>query len=52
MRGKKHLILKLPCDHGSIEIKDKAEDKYVVCPKCLHKYILHWSLRPKLTWNQ
>lgn len=45
-------VLKLPCGHASIQIKDKAEDQYIVCPKCLKKYVLVWSLNPKLKWEQ
>jgi len=45
-------ILKLPCGHVSIQIKDKAEDQYIICPKCMKKFLLVWSLNPKIKWRE
>lgn len=41
-------ILKLPCGHGNLEITDKRENKYIVCPKCLHKWVLYWQPKEKM----
>lgn len=38
----KHYVLRLPCEHGSIEL-DKPQDVYVQCNICFKKFHLLWS---------
>ena len=44
-------VVKLPCGHATVEIRDKAEDQFIVCPKCLKKFLLTYSLNPKIKWQ-
>jgi len=42
-------ILKLPCGHGSVEIKE-ARDQDVRCPQCHEVFYLSWSMTKKVLY--
>lgn len=41
-------VLKLPCGHADLEIRDKREDQYITCPVCFKKFVLYWKPMEKM----
>lgn len=35
-------VLKLPCQHGAVEIKEGLNDCLVICPHCLKRWVLFY----------
>lgn len=40
----RYMVVKLPCGDGNVQIT-KAQDQYLVCPKCYKRWALTWALR-------